>query len=286
MGSGRGRGARGGPDHLIGDVRSTCFIGTAGWSIPAVAKSSFVAEGPNLARYAERFAAVEINSSFYRPHKRETYARWAASTPDGFRFAVKVPKAITHERRLVDSDDRLTSFLGECAGLGHRLGCLLVQLPPTLALDEAMANAFFAALRSRYDGPVAVEPRHASWFDIAAARLLARHELSRVAADPARVPEAAEPAGHDGTVYFRLHGSPQMYRSTYDDAWLDTLAARLRIAGERAAAVWCIFDNTMLGGATMNALGMLARMDERVVDDDGAPVEATPRPRPGGGAPR
>jgi len=264
-------------------MRSVFFIGTAGWSIPAVAKSSFVAEGTNLARYAKRFLAVEINSSFYRPHKRETYARWAASTPEGFRFAVKVPKAITHERRLVEADEPLTSFLGECAGLGHRLGCLLVQLPPNLALDEATASAFFAALRSRYAGPVAVEPRHASWFDIAATRLLARHELSRVAADPARVPEAAEPAGDDRIVYFRLHGTPQMYRSTYDDAWLDTLAARLRMAGRLGAAVWCIFDNTMLGGATVNALGMLERMDERVVDVDRAPVDATPGARPGRG---
>ena len=71
-------------------------IGCAGWSIHKDAAAAFPVEGSHLERYARVFPAVEINSSFYRPHKPETYARWADSVPDGFRFAVKVPRAITH----------------------------------------------------------------------------------------------------------------------------------------------------------------------------------------------
>lgn len=75
-------------------------IGTAGWSIPARHAQAVPAEGSQLQRYATALGGVEINSSFYRPHRPETYARWAASTPASFRFAVKCPRAITHEARL------------------------------------------------------------------------------------------------------------------------------------------------------------------------------------------
>src|SRR5829696_9557837 len=110
-------------------------IGTAGWSIRSEHKPRFPSEGTHLERYAARLPAVEINSSFYRPHRPATYERWAASVPERFRFAVKVPKAITHERRLTDAGDAIARLLEQLAGLGDRLGCLLVQLPPSLGYD-------------------------------------------------------------------------------------------------------------------------------------------------------
>src|ERR1700710_2034231 len=105
-------------------------IGCAGWSLPRAEASHFAAAGSHLERYVARFEAVEINSSFHRPHRPATYARWAASVPPSFRFSVKVPKAITHDLRLRDAHGLLQTFLAEAAGLGDRLGCLLVQLPP------------------------------------------------------------------------------------------------------------------------------------------------------------
>jgi uncharacterized protein YecE (DUF72 family) len=239
---------------------ATCYVGTAGWSLPRDEQPAFPTEGTHLQRYAARLPAAELNSSFYRPHRAATYARWAASVPAGFRFAVKIPRAITHERRLVDVDAALDAFLDGARALGERLGCLLVQLPPSLAFDAAAAAAFLDALRARHDGAVALEPRHPSWFDAAPARLLAAHGVARVAADPARVPEAGVPGGSAATTYYRLHGSPRIYYSPYDDEYLDALAARLRAAAERADAVWCIFDNTALGAATSNALALLARL--------------------------
>ncbi len=144
---------------------SPIFLGTAGWSLPREQWVAFASEGSQLQRYAGRFAAVEINSSFYRPHRPATYAKWAESVPAAFRFCVKVPKQITHERRLVDCDELLARFLSECGELGEKLGCLLLQLPPSLALDPASAARFVEALRARHEGPVVIEPRHRSWLD-------------------------------------------------------------------------------------------------------------------------
>jgi len=235
-------------------------IGRAAWALPKPYIAEFPAEGTHLQRYAGRFNAVEINSSFYRPHRPATYARWAASVPEDFRFAVKVPKAITHQARLVDADALLDAFLVEATCLGPKLGCLLVQLPPSLAYDRAIARAFFGALRSRHQGDLAFEPRHPSWFADDVTEQLVRDRVARVAADPAPVAGAGEPAGWPGLVYFRLHGSPRVYYSAYDEPYLDALAERMRRAGESATAVWCIFDNTARDAATPNALGLLARL--------------------------
>src|SRR4051794_8840359 len=115
--------------------RSEIRVGVAGWSIAKEHAGRFDPEGSHLARYAGRLPAVEINSSFYRPHRPSTYARWATETPDDFAFSVKVPREITHKRRLVESDDLLARFLDETAALGTKRGPLLVQLPPSLAFD-------------------------------------------------------------------------------------------------------------------------------------------------------
>ncbi len=234
-------------------------VGCAGWSLPKEHAGRFPPAGTHLERYAARLPAVEINSSFYRPHRPATYARWAASVPDGFAFAVKVPREATHERRLVDTGDVLDRFLAEATQLGNKLGPLLVQLPPSLAYDAAVAGRFFAALRDRFDGDVALEPRHRSWFEAKAGRPLVKHRVARVAADPAVVPAAAEPGGWGGLVYYRLHGSPRTYYSPYPDGALDAIAEKLRRAA-RSASAWCIFDNTALGHATANALDVLGRV--------------------------
>lgn len=233
-------------------------VGTAGWAIPRTSRERFPEGGSGLQRYAARLNCAEINSSFYRSHRLSTWARWAAESPLGFRFAVKVPRAITHEQRLADAGPALDLFLLEARTLGEKLGPLLVQLPPSLALDPAVAAGFFAALRTRHEGAVACEPRHASWFTPEAEALLCDHRIARVAADPARHPGAGVPGGWDGLRYWRLHGSPRMYWSAYPPDWLDRLAAALR---ERAGDTWCVFDNTSSGAAAADALDLHARLD-------------------------
>ncbi|ANH98609.1 hypothetical protein A8L59_14700 [Pseudomonas koreensis] len=232
------------------------FIGCAGWSLGREYWPQFPAEGTHLQRYAARFNGVEINSSFYRPHRRQTYARWADSVPPGFRFSVKVPKRITHELRLQNCDQALDEFLEQCGGLGDRLGCLLVQLAPSLAFEPISAEAFFVALRQRFDGDVVVEPRHASW--VTAQPLLQAYRVAQAVVDPSRISTDGSAQGWAGLGYWRLHGSPRIYHSAYDERYLQALAQQLKVVAAQGAATWCIFDNTASGAALGNALALTA----------------------------
>ena len=195
---------------------STIRIGTAGWAIPRAFADCFAETGSALQRYSGALLAAEINSSFHRPHRPETYARWAETVPDDFRFSVKLPRTITHDNRLVDVDRPLGTFCEAVGALGSKLGPLLIQLPPSLAFEAGAVRAFLEVLRARTAGALVCEPRHASWFEPDADAVLAEHRVARVAADPARVPDAALPGGWTGLRYYRLHGSPRMYYSEYD----------------------------------------------------------------------
>jgi uncharacterized protein YecE (DUF72 family) len=230
------------------------WIGTAGWSVPRAVAAAFPTEGSGLQRYAARFAAAEINSTFHRSHRASTYARWADSVGAGFRFSVKLPKAITHGARLVACDPLIEAFAAEVAPLAAHRGPTLVQLPPSLGFEAPIAARFFEALTRLLGGPVACEPRHPSWFEPAAESLFAEHRVARVAADPARVPAAATPGGWPGLVYYRLHGSPRIYWSAYERDWLARLAGEVRRWREAGRECWVIFDNTAGSAAAANAL--------------------------------
>ena len=128
-----------------------------------------------------------------------------------------------------------------------------MQLPPSLAFDARVAGTFFAGLRRRWDGGVACEPRHASWFAPRVDALWQRHAIARVAADPAPVPGAGEPGGHAGLRYWRWHGAPRIYYGAYDAEALAALAARVRADLPPRGEAWVIFDNTAHGHATPNA---------------------------------
>ena len=228
-------------------------IGCAGWTIPKQFGAAFPTEGSHLFRYAQRFNAVEINTSFNRPHRRTTYERWAATVPDDFLFAVKVPREITHKQRLVDGAELLAAFLDQARGLGAKLGPLLVQLPPSFQFDAEVVRAFFSALRAQHTGEAVCEPRHVTWFTPEGEALLAEFRIARVAADPAVVPDAARPGGWGGLRYVRLHGVPRVYYSDYSLEQIADVAQHLR---RESAPAWCIFDNTTLGHATGNALAL------------------------------
>jgi len=236
----------------------TIFIGCAGWSIASAHAGAFPGGGSHLERYARVFNAVEINSSFYRPHQPRTYARWAESVPAGFRFAVKMPKAISHTKRLRDCGAEVQAFLDQASCLGAKLGILLLQLPPGLAFDPGIVLPFLDDLRRRHHGVIACEPRHVSWFRANVDAALRERGITRVVADPARVPRAAAPAGDRKAEYLRLHGSPRMYYDAYSDETLARLAHRLARPGKRTRERWCIFDNTAEGHAIDDALKLRA----------------------------
>jgi uncharacterized protein YecE (DUF72 family) len=157
----------------------------------------------------------------------------------------------------------VSAFLEEVAPLGDKLAVLLVQLPPKLAFDAAVANEFFADLQARSGGrAIACEPRHPSWFEAEADALLAGLQVARVAVDPAVVPAAAEPGGWRGLNYWRLHGSPVMYRSAYGAERLEAYAEALAEAHQAGRPAWCMFDNTASSAATADALWLAKRTGE------------------------
>jgi uncharacterized protein YecE (DUF72 family) len=238
-------------------------VGCAGWSIARAQQPLFDEGASMLARYATRFDAAEINSSFHRPHQPAIYERWASAVPPRFRFVVKLPKTISHTARLRNTSALLDVFLEQAQGLGDRLGCLLLQLPPSLVFDARVANTFFGVLRRRYSGDMLCEPRHASWFDDKLDALWQRYDLARVVADPS--PMSADPrsGGSANVRYWRLHGSPRTYYSRYDDDALHALVADVSARTPAGARAWVIFDNTAHGHAMTDALRFRTMMAEK-----------------------
>ena len=241
-------------------------IGCAGWNAPRQIGAHFE-QGTHLERYSRTFTCCEINSSFHRAHRYSTWERWGASVSEDFRFSVKFPRTITHDVELKCTPEDLAAFLKQVSFLGPKLGPLLVQLPPRRAFDHVTARQFFASIREQYHGDVVLEARHATWFESRAEDLLKQFSVAGVAADPAVVPLAAQPTGYKQVIYFRLHGSPRRYYSSYSDELLKAIANRIRNLAE-VARVWCIFDNTAAGFARSNAL----KLSEDIAVAAGVPI--------------
>lgn len=224
------------------------FIATAAWSIPKTVASHFPETGSGLERYAAVFNGVEINSTFYRHHQKKTFERWANAVPAHFRFALKIPREITHAARLRNIGPLFDVFVDEIAMLGDKLGPLLCQLPPSLGFDADDAAKAFSAMRRVFSGRLVIEPRHKNWASPPARRLLQEYAIDRVLADPAPVWSVSD--FRETPRYVRLHGTPRIYYSSYSDAEINTFAKRL------GAESWCVFDNTASGAAIENALAM------------------------------
>ena len=141
------------------------YVGTSGFNYPEW-KGSFYPAGLPAAKmlpyYAERFSTVEINATFYRMPNAKTVAGWAAMTPEGFIFALKAPKRITHDARLKDVDDPVRYFCDTARALGPKLGPLLFQLPPFFKKDVGRLGDVLVLLPPGLR--CAFEFRHASWF--------------------------------------------------------------------------------------------------------------------------
>ena len=158
----------------------TLRVGTSGWQYRDW-RGAFYPPGLATTRWLEHYAAtfltVETNSTFYRLPEPTTFAQWAARTPDGFTFAVKASRYLTHVRRLRDPGPPVERLLTAATGLGPKLGPVLVQLPPTLAADRGLLDAALDAFPT--DVRVAFEPRHDSWDTDEVAGVLAAHDAAR-----------------------------------------------------------------------------------------------------------
>jgi uncharacterized protein YecE (DUF72 family) len=238
------------------------YIGTAGWAIPPQSRDLFTGEGSNLEKYSRFLNAAEINSSFYRDHRPETYEKWAESVPSDFRFSVKLNKYFTREKRLTETGSQLQETLEGIFHLGDKLGSLLIQIPGSLQFEMKTADKFFGAIRHLYDGEIVFEPRNKTWASEDAAIVLAGYGINKVLADPepCYMPKKFRPLVEFVT-YFRLHGSPEIYKSRYPIEILERVAHRIQQVSSMGGEVWCIFDNTTFGHALENALELNYLLD-------------------------
>jgi uncharacterized protein YecE (DUF72 family) len=197
------------------------YIGTSGFSYAPWRGSFYPEKLPAtkmLAYYAERLDAVEINNTFYRMPSPDMLGKWAAETPSGFRFVLKSPRRITHEKKLADVADSLTRLREAAGALGERLGPVLFQLPPFMKLDLPRLQRFVAELPPGLRA--AVEFRHASWFSPEVYDVLRARDVALCVAESEELATPLEETSTWG--YLRLR------RQDYDDAALTTWSERLK----------------------------------------------------------
>lgn len=247
------------------------FLGTSGWQY-AHWRGRFYPPGvPQrrwLEHFAERFATVEVNAAFYRLPPRSTFEGWAARTPSDMVFAVKASRYLTHVRRLREPAEPVARLMAAAAGLGAKLGPVLVQLPPTLPADAGALDAVLAAFPAGVR--VAVEPRHPSWDSDEVRSVLDRRRAALCWADSGE--QAVTPSWRTAEWgYLRLHaglGEPAPgYRSETLLAWADRLTAAFP-----AGADAYVYANNDTDGAALRDIVRLAGM----LRDRGLPTSRTP----------
>lgn len=224
------------------------YIGTAAWNIPKGALGSFPDEGTQLERYSKVFNAVEINTSFYKDHLAKSYSKWANITPDYFRFSVKLNQRFTHICEDASTIDLSTS-LENMAYLEDKWSVLLIQFPAGKKFSAINMNKIYKIVRKHFDGMIALEPRNTSWASGESLALMKEYNITKVIADPEKCP------GIDAGVdkYYRLHGNPEIYHTCYENNFLANLELEFN---REQQDIWCIFNNTASGYATINALAM------------------------------
>lgn len=233
-------------------TRGRVRIGTSGWRYDHWRGPFYPEELPTgrwLNHYAQRFDAVEVNRTFYSLPDRSVLEGWAAGTPDGFMFAVKASRYLTHMKKLKDPDEPLANLLEVARGLGPKLGPLLFQLPPAWRADPGRLDAFLDAVPD--DVRVAVETRDESWFDDRVLRVLADHGAAFCIWHLGGTLSPKEVTAD--LVYVRLHGPGDSYEGRYDRRTLAGWAGAVCSWRDAGRDVHCYFDNDQDGYAPVNA---------------------------------
>ncbi|MBV8602420.1 MAG: DUF72 domain-containing protein [Candidatus Eremiobacteraeota bacterium] len=235
-------------------------IGTSGWTYADWRRTFYpekLRQRDWLTYYAARFATVELNATTYRLPKRDAIDRWLSAVPDGFRFAVKLSRLITHRRNLGEPQRFIDNFFAAIAPLAPKIATILVQLPPYLARDDALLDAFLAKLPPSYR--YAVEFREPSWYAEQTYATLRRHGAALCVHDlrGSQAPDVVTAP----FAYVRLHGPLRTYAGSYSNARLESWASRIASLTERAGEAWIYFNNDQRAYATKNAatLGELLR---------------------------
>lgn len=230
------------------------LLGTCGWDYPEWGGKVYPPRGvaDKLRFYAGLFPIVEVDATFYRLPPPSVAASWARRTPSSFRFAAKFPRTITHERRLVGTDDELARFLEVLRPLrdAGKLVATLLQLPPSLTFERAMVRRFYASLPR--DLPVAVEFRESSWLVPESYALLREFGFAHVIVDGPHLPLVLEVTAPFAYVRWHGHGKRVWYDYTYSAEELSAWVPRLHALEQRAASVYGFFNNHFRGDAAGN----------------------------------
>ncbi len=235
----------------------TPFIGTSGWSYAHWSKGVFYPRGLKagdwLRHLSGHFSTVEINASFYRLPEAETIAHWVDITTGGFRFAIKLWRRITHEKRLIACGQELRDFLAVADVLGDKRGPLLIQLPPSLHRDDERLDTFLADLQTAGQDRwrVAVEFRHTSWLARPVNAILDRHSAALVLADK-ELCLTTDP-GDAPFVYIRRHGPGGSHQGCYSEQHLARDAERIAKWLQSGRDVYIYFNNDVGAHAVRNA---------------------------------
>ena len=244
------------------------YIGTSGWSYPAW-KDSFYSGIPQkdwLHHCARHFTGIEINASFYRLQRKETYEKWHEQTPPEFRFSLKANRYLTHSKKLIEPIDPIRREREQAHGLGDKLAVVLWQLPGNFKLNLNRLEAFVNALDQWQDTRHCIEFRHASWFNRDVANCLQKHRIAACQSD------AADWKLWDvittDLVYVRLHGHTCTYSSSYNHASLKKWADKLNHWINAGCDVHVYFDNDARGAAPKNAIQLLGMMFKYGISPD------------------
>lgn len=229
------------------------WIGTSGWHYSHWKGAFYPADLPSqqwLAYYAAHFRTVEINNSFYKLPGEETFRTWRSSVPEGFVFAVKASRFITHMKKLTDPTTSTALFFERIALLGEKLGPILFQLPPRWRANPERLNSFLAALPGghRY----AFEFRDADWMTTEIYQILERHHAALCVFHFNR--QTAPLQTTADFAYIRLHGPGGPYQGSYSSSELEEWARIIDHWTSQGQAVYSYFDNDMAGFAPHNAL--------------------------------
>jgi len=225
------------------------YIGTSGFSYPYWKNRFYpekLAASKWLEYYATQFNSLEVNSSFYRFPLVKNLQKWASVTPGDFLFTVKAHKIITHTRRMKAVKDKVTEFMDIVQeGLGDKLGCVLYQLPPSHSFTEERLEDILQNIDNKPAN--VIEFRHESWWTDEVFATLKKHKLTIANASFPGLPDTSIKTSN--VFYKRMHGVPQLFKSSYSDEVLAALAKAIPARGTS----FVYFNNTMFEAGYENA---------------------------------
>ena len=233
------------------------YIGTSGWNYKSWRKD-FYGDTPQrewLQFCAGRFTGIEVNGTFYRLQEKSTFQKWRDRTPEGFLFAIKGHRYVTHNKKLLDAEEPVIRCRESASPLGPRLAAVVWQLPAFLKKDAQRLEKFLLNLGQWKSTRHAIEFRHKSWFDDEIAECLKRGAAAICMSDAPDWPMWEEVT--TDLVYIRLHGHTRKYASSYNKPALKKWATRIRRWLKENRAVHVYFDNDAEGAAPRNALALL-----------------------------